>query len=146
MPEKRWNQLKYIFFVFFFILNIGQDPVLDWEAKYIWKRGVVEWGSRRVEGGEWSHLQQVVLEISMVCPLYRYCGFFRVSSRRASRVCGFFRSPNPVAIIICSFVRVPWGMVPALITIDVEEAGISIPKIWTLIITIFVRNPYLWNL
>ena len=25
--------------------------------------------------------------------------------------------------------RVPWGMVPALITIDMEEAGISIPKI-----------------
>ena len=32
----------------------------------------------------------------MVCPLYRYCGFFRVSGRRASRVCGFFRSPEVI--------------------------------------------------
>ena len=58
-----------------------------------------ERGSGRGEGvgGEWSHLQQVVLEISdMVCPLYRYCVFFRVSGRRASRVCGFFRSPEVI--------------------------------------------------
>ena len=55
--------------------------------------GAGEWKGR---GGEWSHLQQAVLEISMVCPLYRYCGFFRVSSRRASRVCGFFRFPEVI--------------------------------------------------
>ena len=99
-----------------------------------------ERGSGRGEGvgGEWSHLQQVVLEISdMVCPLYRYCGFFRVSGRRASRVCGFFRSPE----VIRGLGGCRWRVGVVLLSLRSRPGGVWSAKIWTLIIYHFCSKP-----